>query len=594
MATNSHGSTLSTRAPGFDPTESSPRSVDAAIALVPTLKRRRAGAPKTKTGCQTCRTRRIKCDEAKPACNRCQKSGIACPGYTSPKPKRVAIRSVQYRPLAPSHSNPPALKPAPVPVECRSVVLNKSLSPYTAVFENEREFYYFNSFCMDFLPAVPGYLLPPSTWSRMVLQETQHELCLRQAISALSALITSLSTGSNDVPSAQASKSNLPNNDHRNYAIRLYQKAIRGMRMIVSPRAALLACLAIFIFETLSDRCDLAIGQIQNGLKLLERLSTNSQAGTWSKRALELTSPVLYIEDDLVRILVNLEISLLPFARSKPLPCQREFYQNISPERENIPRAGFESFTTAKDSLERIMARGIDTQAFGVPWRHHTNSPTFEGQGESWRSVSSMFSSLASIELCFHETDAWLTAMRQLCARAPLSRNSEDFMHAISMQLQAKTTKILLARRLFTFECQFDTLNQDFSEIVQLCEEYITHPFYKRPAPKVVISRYGAILPLFLVVGRCRERKVRRKALQMLAGLKRREGILDSEAWSRLGSWIIDLEEDGLEEGLSIPEERRVRLSKIKIDAQTKTLEALVEKNVETGGFIEIPTRIQW
>lgn len=35
---------------------------------------------RTKTGCQTCRTRRIKCDEGKPECNNCIKSKRNCGG----------------------------------------------------------------------------------------------------------------------------------------------------------------------------------------------------------------------------------------------------------------------------------------------------------------------------------------------------------------------------------------------------------------------------------------------------------------------------------------------------------------------------------
>jgi len=35
---------------------------------------------RTKTGCQTCRTRRIKCDETKPECMKCVKSKRKCEG----------------------------------------------------------------------------------------------------------------------------------------------------------------------------------------------------------------------------------------------------------------------------------------------------------------------------------------------------------------------------------------------------------------------------------------------------------------------------------------------------------------------------------
>lgn len=45
---------------------------------------------RTRTGCLTCRKRRIKCDERKPFCNNCEKSKKCCAGYvdiTSKKKK---------------------------------------------------------------------------------------------------------------------------------------------------------------------------------------------------------------------------------------------------------------------------------------------------------------------------------------------------------------------------------------------------------------------------------------------------------------------------------------------------------------------------
>ncbi|KAL8712317.1 MAG: hypothetical protein Q9220_003468 [cf. Caloplaca sp. 1 TL-2023] len=53
---------------------------------------------RTKTGCLTCRKRRIKCDEAHPACRNCQKSKRDCLGYD---------------PIFKSQPGPPAIQPAP-------------------------------------------------------------------------------------------------------------------------------------------------------------------------------------------------------------------------------------------------------------------------------------------------------------------------------------------------------------------------------------------------------------------------------------------------------------------------------------------------
>jgi Fungal Zn(2)-Cys(6) binuclear cluster domain len=47
----------------------------------------RAPKKRTKTGCQTCRSRRIKCDEAKPVCNNCTKGKRICEGKLPPPPE---------------------------------------------------------------------------------------------------------------------------------------------------------------------------------------------------------------------------------------------------------------------------------------------------------------------------------------------------------------------------------------------------------------------------------------------------------------------------------------------------------------------------
>jgi Fungal Zn(2)-Cys(6) binuclear cluster domain len=40
-------------------------------------KKKRVGRPKVKTGCITCKVRRVKCDENRPECCRCIKFGLS-------------------------------------------------------------------------------------------------------------------------------------------------------------------------------------------------------------------------------------------------------------------------------------------------------------------------------------------------------------------------------------------------------------------------------------------------------------------------------------------------------------------------------------
>ncbi|OAA71088.1 Zn(2)-C6 fungal-type DNA-binding domain protein [Akanthomyces lecanii RCEF 1005] len=101
-----HTPLVSAKVKGRDSDQKSPSSSastspssSAVIASPPTENegtsppRQKRWATKTRTGCITCRIRRVKCDEAKPMCNRCMTSGRMCDGYKS-APKKPAKQSV--------------------------------------------------------------------------------------------------------------------------------------------------------------------------------------------------------------------------------------------------------------------------------------------------------------------------------------------------------------------------------------------------------------------------------------------------------------------------------------------------------------------
>ncbi|KAJ3492583.1 hypothetical protein NLG97_g5290 [Lecanicillium saksenae] len=65
--------------------DSADGGTDLALA---TAQRRKSWYPRVRTGCLTCRSRRVKCDEAKPVCERCARGGFHCRGF------RQAVSSV--------------------------------------------------------------------------------------------------------------------------------------------------------------------------------------------------------------------------------------------------------------------------------------------------------------------------------------------------------------------------------------------------------------------------------------------------------------------------------------------------------------------
>ncbi|KAK3365435.1 hypothetical protein B0H63DRAFT_388554 [Podospora didyma] len=68
---------------------------------------------RTKTGCLTCRKRRIKCDEAHPTCNNCKKSKRECLGYDPIFKQPQGPAAIQPAPNNAQPSPPISLAPAP-------------------------------------------------------------------------------------------------------------------------------------------------------------------------------------------------------------------------------------------------------------------------------------------------------------------------------------------------------------------------------------------------------------------------------------------------------------------------------------------------
>ncbi|KAF2131554.1 hypothetical protein P153DRAFT_286371 [Dothidotthia symphoricarpi CBS 119687] len=70
---------------------------------------------RTKTGCLTCRKRRIKCDEAHPMCRNCQKSKRECLGYDPIFKQQPSPAQIQPAPNSTSTPHAAASAPAPAP-----------------------------------------------------------------------------------------------------------------------------------------------------------------------------------------------------------------------------------------------------------------------------------------------------------------------------------------------------------------------------------------------------------------------------------------------------------------------------------------------
>lgn len=88
----------------------------------------------------------------------------------------------------------------------------------------------------------------------------------------------------------------------------------------------------------------------------------------------------------------------------------------------------------------------------------------------------------------------------------------------------------------------------------------------------------GIIPPLFVVATKCRDRRLRREAISLLTSSHRREGMWDSRLCAGVGSWIMNVEEEGLDpyvrgteaERQLVEDGKRVMVTEIEFDLEKK------------------------
>lgn len=237
-------------------------------------KRARASRPKVKSGCITCKTRRVKCDETKPQCLRCLRFGRTCDGYPEPHSGRGVVM-IPIKPRIPSIS---------------------VYSPSVSVHATEEEHRYFQTFRDHSAYELSGFFTN-EFWTNIVLQESYSIAPIRHAVIAVGALNKSLE----NAPGPQLKVNVIQSVDKRHHenAVLHYLKAIQTLNQYISTsnspqlRVALISCLLFVCFETFQGGFASSVQQTYGGLKIL-RSYYNGKPGSrpWiPRRALDSSAP---------------------------------------------------------------------------------------------------------------------------------------------------------------------------------------------------------------------------------------------------------------------------------------------------------------
>ncbi|KAI1611280.1 hypothetical protein EDD37DRAFT_442319 [Exophiala viscosa] len=494
------------------------------------------GRAKVKTGCRTCKLRRVKCDEGRPVCGRCSSAGRVCEGYGIwGGGSLCAYRAASTRSSATSSASASV---SPSPPACISIL---------AI--GLEEGHHYDWFRCRTATKIPGMFVSASFWNTVVFQACLSEPAVLHAALTLSCVHKSAICCTDDNP--ESTTDNLDNQE--TFLLQQYLKAIRHLRPLLSKRdrnsvrIALVACVLFVCLEFLRGYFQTAQAHLQNGLKVLaETRAGGSTCGNSSVLPLQARGEV--VDEHIVEALYRLHVQVELFNSTYQEPCLVLQQPRLvsSPIR-------FDTVTEASKGMDGLLNRilCLSQQA---------------SQPKSSQTASSQYPS--TLSSCQQRINAdlrhWLDAFEASAEALRKEAQLKPFICELLRGYHTMATIMADACLHGYDEAIFDSYTEQFVAIVAVfsnhrgtrpsCDDS-SNPQETRPATvtsqascqglnmaRSVID-IGWIPPLYYTALKCRVPRVRLQAIQLLESTSHREGIWDSRIAARVCRKVMELEE---------------------------------------------------
>ncbi|KAF2014609.1 hypothetical protein BU24DRAFT_217625 [Aaosphaeria arxii CBS 175.79] len=217
--------------------------------------RKKAWKPKTKTGCITCRSRRIKCDEEKPHCKRCTSTGRRCDGYGA----LTLTAQTQQIIISPTNTS-----------------LASAMNGLQLNSAQEQEAFHFYQYRS--VGEISG-LYDKQFWEVQVLQAAQASAAVRHAVISLASLHRKFITGRMPV---------VPDDTSDKYLRFAWQQSNSAIReLLQSPTQTTIAdkihlmtcCLLFHCIACIQGHQSTAFDHLRSGLKFMREVDQEIAAG---------------------------------------------------------------------------------------------------------------------------------------------------------------------------------------------------------------------------------------------------------------------------------------------------------------------------
>lgn len=576
-------------------------------SLQPSRTRKRACTSKVRTGCITCKERRVKCDEVKPTCLRCTRAGQMCKGYmpllSKPRPRKPepVIRRLLPRQTASQSAG-------------LAITVGRALP---SIRLHGSDVLYFDFFRSEAVKELSGYL-PSSFWSRIVLCETLTDSCIRHAILALGAASYPSVARNQHLPWSPSNDASF--NAHGRAAICHHTKALALFREMMAngtdnfpSRSAFIVTPLLVAFTMLQSNTK-AAETLLSGLKALQEVChvwQGKQVRGVSKGLLineemeELTCPMLQVYSKQQPIVP--ENRLLPYSKDIAWTASVSFPQ-LQAVRQLMCRMcrllhlllyTSPSFGLWKLTPDRAVLCGHNplypTQkgnVFTIPSNMFLDSspppdwsdrPVTSSSTDSVLAIWTSFTSRCLVFLrhcdytkhsqepgvyagaCEEQTDllARLSQWQQfIYGLHPAPGLDMVYLRALKLvRLQYEILFVWASEALDRTRMGWDVHTARFESVVQASAELLGHDFgdsesgaedhgtlgQYSPAPQTgyTFESFGVVSVLGFVVTRCRVGPIRRRALAILERIWWRENGWDTVVNNRGAKALMELEEQG-------------------------------------------------
>ncbi|KUJ10876.1 uncharacterized protein LY89DRAFT_787223 [Mollisia scopiformis] len=538
-------------------------------------KRRRAFKPKTRTGCITCRIRRIKCDEAKPACLKCTSTGRKCDGYV------VSTNDRTSKSPSPPRSSTPVVNNT----VSRTSLPRMTFVPFQASKSELRAFRYFQQ---ETIPEICGFYRE-EFWFKSVLQACHHNPAIRHAAIALGSLHEKSVDPAASNHSEDLIEGGFPLQQY-NKSIQALLKPVPGSFLKPQQKVdvALITCILFACFDALRGHLGTVFDHIDGGVKILSELQNKPNSVIHNDEEISATS--LFAPMSTLNVLfTRLDIqgsSMMGARRLRlvPGPAHDPLIETAA-----IP-AEFYSFEEARESQDNIfrcwhldfrrtLTNGAEFPFGEVPTKEDAKflKITYSQKLEQWSETYERFL-LANPE----KRDLPADHMLQLL-------NTFIWIHAdVDHAASAED------------ETTWDQYTTQFRQIVYHATVIIASTSFITQRKTLFSLDTMIISPLYFVGSRCRHPEIRRDAIACLYTANRQEGLWESRTLARVAQRVLEIEEEGmgiLVDGTEIPAWKRI--SGVQPELHSDERQATIHytsKPAEEGGLpvTNMKEKIEW